>query len=830
MKTKLLNIFARGKQILARGKQAIAGGKDILARFQQIIVRNRRTFMLAVLLVAVVLLIVPHLALAAESNPSSPDLDEMYKNITKLVTFTMEFLQRLIWPVLLLIGGLMKTDILFGSGMEDRMLAIWVQIRNLVNILFVLVLLGIAFYNVVGGSNQAYQLKGMLPKFVIGLIAVNFSFIGVKLLIDTVNVMTTAVFALPAAVQDGLGKNPVDNKDFVNRICEGIYGSDPSEYQKSVTADKNALCKTDKQFVPKAQAFFANFDANNAGIVMAINLSNISDWGKVSPGVKDFKSLALGTVFSVTLFIVFATAFVALFVVLLVRLVVLWVTLVLSPLIVLTYVLPEGISSSVGGGDLKKKFVKNIIAPLPIALMMTIGFLMLQGMKTGSFTSLSNLTMNVSSISMGMFASGLSTLQELIIAVGTIAVIWMGVFEAASGTYADGIVKQIKSGVEGVGKFAATSLKYAPMFPVSGAKDSKGNPLKMSFAGAMRMGQALESNRSEQAGSEAAAAIKGLGLSKGQGFSDAIRGSKTQKDWRQNVRNAKGLEDTEGIQKSMGFGAKNVPGLQQSLIIVPNMKDTKGKSITRYSELIASLDKGDVEADSMQRFVNENTKGLDAEPPKTQADADKAKKGAPSTKEDHDRAKTVLDMAGTNEKMLTPEQKAAAGNYRAAMARNDDKKKEAALKALQAEGPGSTPSALQALEKNADDRDKFRIAAGQAKDGKALDVVIESRRKELTDKKVAAADQNGILRNELGDLITGNSDAVQKSTQVPGIKAASPATTPSPVAAYVEPAGKAKGGGGPKPSNIKFDAPKFSKPQFTLPPPGGNKPPSTPAF
>jgi len=180
------------------------------------------------------------------------------------------------------------------------------------------------------------------------------------------------------------------------------------------------------------------------------------------PSLKD---LAINTMFSAILYVIYGVSFVALLVILLARMVVLWIAMVLSPLIALAFVLPESLRSQMGGGgDLKTKFVQNAIVPIPIALVMSIGFIMLQTLKEAKFD---NLTLGTSSLGVGMLTSGLSTLQELIVAVGVIAFIWVGVFESAKNTAAEGIVGTIRDATQGFGKFLATApFKYAPIIPV----------------------------------------------------------------------------------------------------------------------------------------------------------------------------------------------------------------------------------------------------------------------------------------------------------------------------------------------------------------------------
>lgn len=420
---------------------------------------------------------------------SSADTNKIFQEVVNLLVIASEFIQRLIWPVLLLIGSLMKNDILFGGGMEDRVLAVWYVIRNFVNILMVLVLLGIALYNVAGGKAQDYHLKAILPKFVIALIAVNFSYAMVKIAIDSVNVLSTAIFALPASVESGFGvgiENIFANKDtYEGAICHGLYGQDKDAYQASVdkaTAAGFSFCnKEPATLTENAKLFFNKFDGYNAGIILAVNMMQVDNLNKVTVNQASLKDLSVNIIFSTFLYIIHGAAFIALFCILLVRLVVIWLGLVLSPLMVLPMVLPEQLKSSMGGGDVSKKMIQNIIAPIPISVVMTLSFILLTGLQKSSFPT---GTLGTDASSVGLMLSGYSTLQQLIVAVGTVAFLWIGIFKAAEGTAAEKLVGGIKSTVEGAGKFALSSVKYAPIFPVQvGQPGSGGKTMPMSLAG-----------------------------------------------------------------------------------------------------------------------------------------------------------------------------------------------------------------------------------------------------------------------------------------------------------------------------------------------------------
>ncbi|HMR01453.1 MAG TPA: hypothetical protein PKA32_03620, partial [Candidatus Gracilibacteria bacterium] len=60
----------------------------------------------------------PHIASAQDAiTESTNSINDLYRELVEILIVIMEFLQRLLWPVLLMIGGLLKNDILFSAGM-----------------------------------------------------------------------------------------------------------------------------------------------------------------------------------------------------------------------------------------------------------------------------------------------------------------------------------------------------------------------------------------------------------------------------------------------------------------------------------------------------------------------------------------------------------------------------------------------------------------------------------------------------------------------------------------------------------------------------------------
>ena len=117
-------------------------------------------------------------------------------------------------------------------------------------------------------------------------------------------------------------------------------------------------------------------------------------------------------------------------------------------------------------GELSDQFIQNAIAPILIALAMTIGWIMLRGIQSLTGLEDGGGTMGLQATP-GTPIMGLTTLQDLMVAVGTVAVVWLGVFSAASKTIAAPVTDAIKGGIQTAATWVGQlPLKHAPIFPI----------------------------------------------------------------------------------------------------------------------------------------------------------------------------------------------------------------------------------------------------------------------------------------------------------------------------------------------------------------------------
>lgn len=428
-----------------------------------------------VLAVVVATVCLPHFAFAADTPESTP----LVKDLAEFLAIMIRFLNTLLWPFLIILGDLMDVDMILGPGMEDRLVSIYNAVRNLVDISFVIVLLVVAFYNVlgIGGGEGDLAIKTALPKIVLGLVLVNFTLPIGRVMLDITNVGTNIAFGIPNVV-DGYKFAP-ELEQFTQDVCLKTYSVDSSgvevETHYKVDDEENTPIQT--QFLCQdangdgdydslnsiiGTTYFSDMNKNNLGLIMAVNMGKLGALNILKEGkITNFEDLTVNMLFSVMMFSVFAISYIVMGLVLLARIFVLWIALALSPLAVLAYVVPQIKEWAGGGGDFSKKVVKHLISPIIMGVTLSFGYLLMDAWNSvsqGSSNAFNSLAID-NVISAEFLVSGIDDLPKLILAVASIVVVWTGIFAAANDTFAQGIT----DGIKGFGERVKDAAIKAPL-------------------------------------------------------------------------------------------------------------------------------------------------------------------------------------------------------------------------------------------------------------------------------------------------------------------------------------------------------------------------------
>ena len=146
-------------------------------------------------------------------------------------------------------GWLMTPDWTFGEifGLRPILHELWVTVANFVYIVFAFLLVAMAFMNIFGGEKNTWQIKSKLPKLIIGVVSVPFTWFLISAITTISSLLTASIIQLPA---DILANNPTNTFefevptecliDFTKSTSSGaklIDCGEPSSYHKTTIHD-----------------------------------------------------------------------------------------------------------------------------------------------------------------------------------------------------------------------------------------------------------------------------------------------------------------------------------------------------------------------------------------------------------------------------------------------------------------------------------------------------------------------------------------------------------------------------------------------------------------
>ncbi len=369
---------------------------------------------------------------------------------------------------------------------------------------------------------------------------------------------------------------------------------------------------------------------------------------------KDISKVAIGTLFTLIIQIVYLIAFLAMYLALIIRVAALWIMMAFSPFLVLMYYLTKDLNIQAGGVETNfsiAAFTKWAFVPAAVGAVWSVGFIMIttgQTMSGDIFTTLNDtgaITGKVFSAS-SLFL-GMESLQQFIWLIMTIGIIWVGTFAALSKLPVVGAVTgAIKGYGDRIGKVVGSVPKWAPIIPLYDYKTGKLDWSKRVGLGALSPAAGLESLQARQLSKQR----KGLGGT--MKFEDARQ--ELDKSGRRLVNETAGLEGERLFNK-----VKELSGNKFD-------KNSVKNDLTGFNNMIDSLKHLDPkEKTYIKEGIAAHVGGLPATVPAPTVDGDDVARGAEKGVRDglmatygqNEKAKVDKIMARTREIMETDEGK-----------------------------------------------------------------------------------------------------------------------------------------------------------------------------
>ncbi|MBT3834922.1 hypothetical protein HOF56_01610 [Candidatus Peribacteria bacterium] len=464
----------------------------------------------------------------AHAAPSTGGTSPIGSGVQKAVAVILEIVVVINWFSLTMIQWLLSPEALFGpnSAIQEVLRNIWITSRNIVNGIFAFILLFAGMYMILrAGEEGMSKIKQGLPKFVLAVIFVNFSWFFPRVILDVSNVMTATIYQIPNLVNGydrgamecyadlgadnaigGVGEDADESCKYVWNVdffpCDG--GSGPC-----IGPQPNGTPFRGRSFGKMLHIYYEDWNTvmqtgmipgggptQISGADMIIN-GLATNFAKLPLyGVMETQQLAIGartrvgasanilahfkTLFLIILQLIFALAvalpLLAMMFVLVARIIVLWLCIGFMPFIFVGYAMggPLGQLSFGGeeGPNIWKKFVTYAFLPALIAVPFAVGFTLISALYyyQGAIVNASNANLPPIVLN-GINILGFYSFHQMLWLMMTIGIIWFGTFAMLE---KDSLASSFTGAIKGIGqsgfKTAVNAAGYAPIMPMPGGE------------------------------------------------------------------------------------------------------------------------------------------------------------------------------------------------------------------------------------------------------------------------------------------------------------------------------------------------------------------------
>ena len=331
-------------------------------------------------------------------------LGKNINDVLSIVAMINTFVQALLLITLQMLQYLLQADFFNNPTMMSGLNSVWVLSRDIMNVLFAVMLIGVAFVTIITANNK--YITEYISRFIIAVVLVNFSWFFPRIIIDVANILTSTVYSIPSIIgQDG------------NFACRTFKEDGPGTEECKVLSDIKilptvmdvSLCKseedegcrcTDSSNSPiacyKIEPYSSAVTKMGAGHAMLngmttsfirihaltkISIQNGNNQNKVDANAAFVTTLQIMITILMTLVVQLAILLplIGLGIGLFIRIILIWVTTAFMPFSFLGYLINGNLGTKVFGfdKDIWDEFINAAFLPAVVAVPFVIGLIML---------------------------------------------------------------------------------------------------------------------------------------------------------------------------------------------------------------------------------------------------------------------------------------------------------------------------------------------------------------------------------------------------------------------------------------------------------------------
>jgi hypothetical protein len=234
-------------------------------------------------------------------------------------------------------------------GLTEKFRTIWIMVSNVVYFIFAVLLVWIAFMNIIWKEGDKYQLKQALPKFVVWVLIVPFSWFIVQAVLSISAVLTVSAITLPydtfSDYQTRVNEIDVKNNCTIN--IWGLIWATKDAADTTIAWDKkNQVLTCDDSTTKFKNIFDWWWDANSTIFatvstytfwILKIDRLDDLDFNEIKATIRTVADVVIKVVIDFLFVLIYAILMIALWLVLMIRGIYLWLYIMFSPLFWLMY-------------------------------------------------------------------------------------------------------------------------------------------------------------------------------------------------------------------------------------------------------------------------------------------------------------------------------------------------------------------------------------------------------------------------------------------------------------------------------------------------------------
>lgn len=421
--------------------------------------------------------------LASAQVPAKDALEAFIMPVVGLFAFITE---SVLYPMLVIVLWMLQYLLTPQFFMQDTMNTflndIWILSRDITNIAFAAMFVGVAVYTIVTANKEF--VTGKIKHFVLAVILVNFSWFFPRVIIDVSNILTATVYSIPTMLpefkceaREAGGKVPckvmADPELFPSEQQKIQY---KLECEKQNINDSDCRCYDNIMCYKKityTQAVQENMPIAHATINgLAVSFLKIASLPEIPKGIVGqginangpsiAKHVAMSALISFLFTLFILLPLVALGGAMVIRILVLWVTMAFMPFAFLGFATSGKLGTNLFGMDdyIWKHFIQAVFLPVMVAVPMTVGIIMLSAAASITPPEL-NMTWRIPLV------QGVEDWWTLLWMCAALMIIWTGTFAALSKSeYSKGFTDKVKGFGSEIGKAASKLPGFVPVpFP-----------------------------------------------------------------------------------------------------------------------------------------------------------------------------------------------------------------------------------------------------------------------------------------------------------------------------------------------------------------------------